>query len=145
MRPIPLSFIFLLLTLTVSAFSQLATPAPQLMNFQGRLTRPDGTPVSDGNYSVRFSLWSAASGGSERWNRTINPVTVRNGTFAVLLDFAGGFVAGHNINSTFNGNTFLEIQIGADPPLTPRQQIASVAYALRANTVPDGSIRSTQL
>jgi hypothetical protein len=26
------------------------------MNFQGRLAKPDGTPVADGNYTLRFSL-----------------------------------------------------------------------------------------
>src|SRR5438309_1372952 len=78
----------LLLMLSVSAFAQVAA-VPQLMNFQGRLARPDGTPVADGNYSVRFSLWNVASGGTqaanEKWNQTQN-VTARNGVFAVLLN-----------------------------------------------------------
>jgi hypothetical protein len=122
-----------LLTLAISAFAQIS-PVPQLMNFQGRLTRPDGTPVADGDYSIRFSFWSAASGGTERWNQTINPVTVRNGTFAALLS---GFPAG-----TFNTNLWLQLQIGADAPLAPRQQLVSVAYAMKADSVSDGAITS---
>ena len=36
---------------------------PPLMNFQSRLVKPDGTPVANGIYSVRFSLWNTASAG----------------------------------------------------------------------------------
>jgi hypothetical protein len=75
------------------------TAAPSLLNFQGRLTRPDGTPVAGGNYSLRFSLWTAASVGSEKWNQTVNPVAVKNGTFAVLLNLAGGFTSGNDIRT----------------------------------------------
>ena len=52
----------LLLTLSVSVFAQSAPLIPSLMNFQGRLAKPDGTPVPDGPYRVRFSLWDAATG-----------------------------------------------------------------------------------
>src|SRR5689334_2939927 len=91
-----LALFALLLTLSqVSAFSQVAA-VPQKMNFQGRLTRPDGTPVPDGNYSIRFSLWDAVSGGAEKWNQIVNPVSVRNGTFAAQLS---NFPAG-----TFNSD-----------------------------------------
>src|SRR5262249_13323413 len=40
---------------------------------------------------------------------------------------------------------FLEIKVGTDAPLTPRQQLVSVAYAMKANTVPDGSITADKL
>jgi hypothetical protein len=133
----PFALFALLLTLgSVGASLAQVAAVPQLMNFQGRLARPDGTPVLDGTYSLRFSLWDAVSSGTEKWNQTQN-VTVRNGTFAVLLS---GFPGG-----TFNGNLFLEIKVGTDPPLTPRQQLVSVAYAMKANTVPDSSIGATQI
>jgi hypothetical protein len=128
----------LMLMLSVSAFAQV-TSAPSLLNFQGRLARPDGTPVPDGNYSIRFSLWTTAAGGTEKFNQTINPVTVRNGAFAVLLNVGTGPV------DLWNADRFLEIKIGADAPLAPRQQLVSVAFALKANTVPDGSITSAKI
>jgi hypothetical protein len=123
--------------LTVSAFGQVS-PAPSLMNFQGRLTRSDGTPIANGNYSLRFSLWTAVTGGTEKWNQTLNPVAVRNGTFAVLLNVASP-------TDLFNTNLWLEIKIGTAAPLTPRQQLASVAFALKANTVPDNAITSAKI
>lgn len=128
--------IALLLTLSVSAFAQ-NLPTPPLMNFQGRLTRPDGTPVADGTYSLRFSLHDAVSGGSEKWNQTLNSVAIRNGTFAALLSL---FPA-----DAFNGNVWLEIKVGTDAPLTPRQQLVSVAYAMKANSVADGAITGASI
>lgn len=128
----------LLILSSIPAFAQVVA-APQLMNFQGRLAKPDGTPVANGNYSIRFSLWTAVSGGTEKWSQTINPVTVRNGTFAVLLNTSTGAA------DKFNNNLFLEIKIGTAAALTPRQQLVSVAYAMKANTVPDGSIGTAQL
>ena len=34
----------------------------QQINFQGKLTNPDGTNVTDGNYSLRFRIYTGASG-----------------------------------------------------------------------------------
>jgi hypothetical protein len=133
-------FLLGLLTLFPVGICAQTTPAPALMNFQGRLARPDGTPVADGNYSLRFSLWDAASSGTEKWFQVMNPVLVRNGTFAVLLG------NGNPLTETvLNGNVWLEIQVGSDAPQTPRQQIVSVAYAIKANTVPDNAITTTKI
>lgn len=133
-----LSLAAFLLMLSVRVFAQISA-VPQLMNFQGRLTRPDGSPVANGNYSIRFSLWTAATGGTEKWNQTVNPVTVRNGTFAVLLNTSTGAA------DKFNGNLYLEIKIGTNTPLSPRQQIVSVAYAMKADSVKDGSITANSI
>jgi hypothetical protein len=118
------------------ASAQIA-PAPTLLNYQGRLAAPDGTPVPDGTYSIRFSLWDAATAGTEKWNQTLASVTVKNGTFAVLLNT--------NAAGLFSGDLWLETQIGTDAALTPRQQLVSVAYAMKANSVPDGSITGASI
>jgi hypothetical protein len=123
--------------LAVNTNAQTISAAPAQLNFQGRLAKPDGTPVPNGTYSIRFSLWDTASGGTEKWNQTINNVVVRNGTFAALLNT--------NTSNLFAGNLWLEIKIGTDAPLTPRQQLVSVAYAMKANSVPDGSITANSL
>jgi hypothetical protein len=132
-----LTLIALLLMLSVSAFAQIAA-VPQLMNFQGRLTKPDGTPVPDGTHSVRFSLWTAASGGTEKWNQAVN-VAVRKGTFAAQLDTSTGAA------DKFNNSLFLEVKIGTDAALTPRQPLASVAYAMKADSVRDDAITSVSI
>lgn len=132
-------FTLLLMLLVSASFAQVSA-IPQLMNFQGRLARPDGTPVANGTYSVRFSLHSALSGGTEVWNQTVGSVMVKNGTFSVQLS---GFPAG-----TFHSNPWLEIKIGTNAPLTPRQPLVTVPYAFKADmalTVPDGSITNAKI
>lgn len=135
-----LGMLALVLFLNAPVQAQVA-PAPSTLNLQGRLTTPSGNPVSDGAYSIRFSLWNVASGGTvgtnEKWNKTVNNVLVKNGTFAVAFDtFPSG---------TFDSDLWLEIKVGNDAALTPRQPLASVAYAMKANTVPDGAIGANQL
>jgi hypothetical protein len=94
-----LSVLALLLGLTAPLSAQVA-PAPSVLNFQGRLATPSGNPVPDGTYSVRFSLWDAATGGTEKWNQTLANVQVKNGTFAVALDT--------NTANLFHGDLWLE-------------------------------------
>jgi trimeric autotransporter adhesin len=137
MRLRMLLLVLCLMLWPLCGFAQVQ-PAPSQLNFQGRLTKPDGTPVANGNYSVRFSLWTALSGGTEKWNQVVNPVRVRNGTFAVLLNVAAP-------TDLFNTNLWLEIKIGTAAPLTPRQQLTSVAFALKANTVPDNAITAAKI
>ena len=60
------SLIALLLALVqVSGYAQV-TPGPALINFQGRLVKPDGSPVADGSYTITFSLWDAQAAGNKR-------------------------------------------------------------------------------
>ena len=132
-----LSWIGLLLTLAGGAFAQVQ-PVPPLMNFQGRLAKPDGTPLTDGTYSVTFSLWNAASGGTQVWAET-DTVTARSGAFAVLLGKATVLT-----DSVFAAPVYLQIQIGAAAALTPRQPLVSVAHAFKADTVPDGSLTAAK-
>jgi len=97
------------------------------MNYQGRLTQPNGAPVADGQYKLTFKLFGELTGGTERWYQVMDPVVVRNGVFAVLLGSGNPLTP-----AVFEGATYLEVQVGDDAALTPRQPIVSVAYAFRA-------------
>jgi hypothetical protein len=122
----------LLMLVQISAYAQIA-PVPELMAYQGRLVRADGTPIADGTYAIRFSLWTASLFGAEVWNQSSN-VQVRNGSFGVLLS---------NLTTTmFRFNRYLEIKIGTEAPL-PRRQLTTVAHAFKADSVSDGAIRVT--
>ena len=117
------------------------TPVPTMMNFQGRLAKPDGTPVADGsNYQITFRIFGMATGGTALWTQTMNNVSVRNGVFSVLLGSGNALT-----DTVLNGTPYLEIQIGSSTPLSPRQAFTSVAFAVKANTVPDGAITSAKL
>ena len=132
----------LMLALSAPAFAQVA-PVPPLMNFQARLAKSDGTPLPDGTYTVMLSLWDAVSGGDptvdQLWME-IETVTTQNGMFAVTLGNTTALTDG-----LFNNPVWLEIQVGMDAPLAPRQQLVTVAHAFKADTVPDGSITATQI
>jgi hypothetical protein len=139
--PLCLLLLCLAMSRTCPAQTQTtATTVPPLMNFQGRLARQDGTPVPDGTYTLAFRVFDAPTGGALRWGQSISSVVVRNGVFSLLLGNGNPLDA-----ATFNGTPYLEVQVGNDPPLSPRQPFVSVSFAFKANTVPDGAIGAAQL
>lgn len=121
------------------SYAQISA-VPSSMNIQGRLASSSGNPLPDGTYTVRFSLWDAASGGTEKYNKTVSTLALKNGVFATVLN---AFPAG-----TFNGNLWLEIKVGNDAPQTPRVPLAAVPYAVKSDlalTVPDSSITAAKI
>jgi len=111
----------------VFASDESYVPAiPHLLNYQGMLTQSDGiTPVPDGAYSIRFSIWDDLTLGSELWNET-QSVQVSKGLFNVNL----GSVT--PLSLPFDKYYWLEIKVGADPKLSPRTKLTSVGYAYTA-------------
>jgi len=99
---------------------------PRLINFQGRLTDASGKFVPDGNYSLTFRIYSDSTGGSVRWFEG-QLVALSKGLFNVILGSVNPIP-----DSIFNNlNTYLGIQVGADPEMTPRQRLSSIGYAYR--------------
>lgn len=98
------------------------------INYQGKLTNAAGQLI-DGTYSMTFKLYAAASGGTALWTEThTSNVVVTNGLFNVMLGSTT------SLTSVFQANDalYLEIAIGTET-LAPRQEMASVGYALRAD------------
>lgn len=118
-------FIAAFIVLTCMAVAQV----PSLVSYQGRLDDSAGDPVADGSYSVVFTVYDAGSGGNVLWSETQSVTTV-NGLFSVLLGSVNPVV-----DSAFAGaTTYLGIQVGVDPEMTPRTQISSAPYAIHAGT-----------
>ena len=134
-----LSALALLLSLG-AANAQTITAAPNTMNFQGRLAKKDGTPVPDGVHTVTFRIYDAQTSGNVKWAEQIGSLNTKNGAFSAVL----GKIFPFN-DVILNSAIWLEIQLDSDPALTPRQQFQSVAYALKANTVPDGAITTAKI
>jgi len=114
---------------------------PQMISYQGRLSRADGQPVSDGTYSLVFRIYTQETGGTPLWSES-QSVRVTGGLFNVLL---GSYNPIPDV--AFQGDTWLETQVN-DTVLVPRTRIVSVGYALVAKTaenVPDGSITAAKL
>jgi hypothetical protein len=109
---------------------QLLAAVPTAINYQGRLANAGGTVVPDGSYSIVFTIYDAASGGTSKWTET-QSVTTSGGLFAVLLGSITPVT-----DTVFNGaERYLGVKVGADPELTPRKRLLSVPYADRVSTV----------
>lgn len=95
--------------------------------YQGRFTDSTVTQPTNGNYTMTFRLFDAATGGNQIPDNTTeisSLVSVVNGIFTVKLDFGA---AAFNTTSA----RFLEIQVGSTV-LTPRQEITSAPFSNRA-------------
>ena len=94
--------------------------------YQGRLN--DGAAPANGTYDLRFTLYDAASGGSEVSGILTNTATaVSNGLFVVTLDFGAGAFTGPE--------RWLEVSVrtngGASfTTLSPRQPVTATPYAI---------------
>jgi hypothetical protein len=103
-----------------------------VMQVQGRLTDGGGAPIS-GDVTIVASLYDVDVGGTARCTDT-DSVPVNDGLFVMNLDSCTA--------SDFNGDKlYLGIQVGADPEMTPRQQIYAVPYAwaLRPGAIVKGA------
>ena len=102
---------------------------PQI-NFQGKLTNPDGTNITDGSYSIIFSLYSVSSGGTAIWTETQSTVSVAAGIFQVSLGSVTSLPGSVDFNST---PLYLGIKVGADAEMTPRIQFTAAPYAFNSD------------
>ncbi|MBL0057633.1 MAG: hypothetical protein IPP35_00555 [Elusimicrobia bacterium] len=109
--------------------------APNEIAYQGKLTDNGGSPLADGSYSITFSVYGSASGGSpiESVNQSVSTV---NGVFSTVVLFT----ANH-----FSGGTsrYLQLQrVGAPSPFLPRQKLVAAPYAL---AVAAGAVGLTEI
>lgn len=104
---------------------------PQI-NFQGKLTNPStGVNIANGTYSIVFSLYTVASGGSAVWTETQN-VTIANGNgiFNVALGSVSALPGSVDFNSA---DLYLGIKVEADAEMTPRVRFTAAPYAFNSD------------
>jgi hypothetical protein len=121
----------MLMTVSVSAITYQG--APQLINYQGRLTDGTGTPLTDGPHSVQFRIWddTTLTGALHLlWDSGPLVVTTDKGIFTVKLGTPPQPTLGlNNFNDT---SIYLGITVGADPEIAPRTRLTSVPFAMSA-------------
>lgn len=118
--------------------------APNLLNYQGKLTDPSGSP-KNGTFSMTFAVYDAASGGNQLpngtpWSETQN-VTVTNGVFNVLLGSATALPSDMFTGGPSDASgplRFWQVTVSGEA-LTPRSRIASAAYARNTGYAPGGT------
>ncbi len=107
-----------------------ATPsgAPTVMNYQGYLLE-SGTPIS-GTVDMTFGLYAASSGGTALWEETHSAMQVSGGYYSVILGNSTPLSAADFSDTT----RYMQVSVdsGSGSVDLPRQQIASVPYALQA-------------
>ncbi len=120
----------LLLTLSGTAQSDI----PKTISYQGRVTDSGGTPVADGNYTMRFFIYDAVTGGAILWDSSAQPVNVSNGIFNVLL----GESPQPMMDLDFDQDYWLLVRFAGIDQI-PRQRLASVGYAYMASGLVAGT------
>ena len=105
---------------------QGATP-PNVLTYQGHLLDDAGDPVADGAHEITFSMWDAGTGGTRLWGPETHQVETSDGFFAATLGTTDTIEV-----EALGTDTYLAIEVGGET-LSPRQQLASVAFALSAS------------
>lgn len=117
--------------LALTGRASVAAPVGTAFTYQGQL-KQGGVPY-DGLVDMQFSLWTAATAGSQvgPWRSFIG-VPVVNGLFTVDLDFTSASYAAGEAR-------FLQVDVkvpsgpgGTFTPLVPRQTLNPTPYAVRA-------------
>ncbi|MEO5499222.1 MAG: hypothetical protein ABIR46_01855 [Candidatus Saccharimonadales bacterium] len=140
-------FTALIFALTTPS-AQALTTVPTKMNFQGRLADSAGNVKANGTYNMRLKLYTVSTGGSNVWSEdrlvsATQGVTVTNGNFSIQL----GSITTLPASLFASGDLYLEVELptpatatSASPTwtegaMTPRNQMATSAYAYNAETL----------
>jgi hypothetical protein len=129
----------ILLMLMGACVAAANAQVPQTMNYQGLLTDASGSPVADGNYSLTFRIYDAASGGTQLWTESQSSVAVSGGLFKARL----GSVTPLTVD--FDDAYWLEIQVGAESPQVPRIELTSTPYTFMAMDIEDDAVTSAKI
>lgn len=128
---------------------------PTLMNYQGQLADASGNPLATGDYSLTFSIHDAAQGGSQVWGPQqfdggVGPgrgarIPVVQGYFNVMLGPTD--TAGRSLADAFGAsvNRFIQIQIGSNAPIAPRQQMLTSPFAFASVKAKNADVATNAL
>lgn len=109
----------------------LATPAfavPTLLSHQGHVLDATNQPVT-GVAAITFTLYEEAEGGTAVWTETID-VVFDNGFYSVVL----GTETTLDPSVLDVSSLYLGVTLAGQNEMSPRAQVTSVPYALRAIT-----------
>ena len=115
--------------LALATVALVLAEIPRLISYQGRVTNADGSPVPDGNHSVRFDLYTTMTSTVSQWNETAT-VATSSGLFSHLLGSVNTMPEYRFSNDSF----FLQITYEGQVQ-SPRTPLVSVPYARRVNSL----------
>ena len=140
-----------LLLLVSSAAVSLAqtSQVPNLLSYQASVTNASGTPIGATepvNRTVTFQFYTTSTGGTPVYAES-QVVTIANGDFSVLLGNGNGVsglpgrvvpaspirsLASITLSPLYLGITVDDGTAAVDAEISPRQELASAAFATRA-------------
>ncbi len=125
--------------LMLGAFSLSAQEIP--VSVQGVVRNTDGSVFPTGNYSMKFRIYTLATGGTAIWTEEQEGVRIEGGVYSVLI---GKITPLSNI--TFNQTLYLGVSVDGGTELSPRALFTAAPaarYALRApGSIPSGMVVS---
>lgn len=137
------TFVFLTafgLSLAVMHPAHTSAASSLLMSFQGKLTNTDGTNVTDGNYSIRFRIYTDPSADAAsvctpgtttcKWEETQATVAVSAGIFQVNLGSTTTLPGSVDFNASA---LYLGVKVGSDAEMTPRVRLTNAAQAFNSD------------
>ncbi len=108
-------------------------PVPRILSFQGKLTDNFDNPITNAT-ALRFAIYDSltGTGSALKWQEVDTVTPDSDGIFNVLL--------GNNSSLTQDlfanhAGLWLGVTVGTTPELTPRQQLATVAFAENSETL----------
>lgn len=162
--------IAILALLSTAVWVRAQSTVPLLMSYQGRVTDSAGVAIGSTaavNRAVIFRLYSVSTGGTATYNET-QSVTISGGEFSVLIGNGTGLTGLPGptspaspiktldavINTATTSALYLGITVDdgsaatVDAEISPRQQLVTGAFALRARmaeSVASGAVTSAML
>ncbi|MBI4032277.1 hypothetical protein HY374_01060 [Candidatus Berkelbacteria bacterium] len=110
-----------------------AAPAP-VFQYQAQVNRSSGGAVSNGTYTIVFSIYDVASGGTALWSET-HSVAIDDSLAAATLGTLSP------ITIDFNGSEYyLGVKIGSDSELSPRKRLGAAPLAANSKLLDGRSV-----
>ena len=125
---------FLSAALALSIQPALAQ-VPELINYQARLTNSAGAPLT-GNHTLVFRIFDAESLGNQLTETSPQTVVASNGLVSAKIPAAASLFSG--------ANRWLEVLVNGEA-LSPRTQLLSVPYALKAGQAGEQALLTFRL
>ena len=111
--------------------------APWNLSYQGSVLQSNGTPVADGDYDIRVSLYDHPWQGTVQWTETTTEVVVTNGLFSCIL---GSITPIPVTLFPLSASLWLQVAVDlnsngsfeAEEMYWPRQALTGVPWAMNA-------------
>jgi hypothetical protein len=141
MKPVLLILLTLLVSVTVLLVPSDALSAPVVLSHQGRLLDASSSPV-DGFFDITYRIYADSTGGAPLWEELHSSVHVQEGLFSVALGSSVALPPDVVVGDP-SSSRFLEVQVGAEPPMSPRTRLLSspssvAAHELRGDVATGG-------